>query len=191
MEYRCLSASFLYLNLFSSRIPTQAKSRLEWGTRHPAGLNGVMENKRIAKTILISCVCLVVMFGAGYIFLRLIGIVDPNACISEDRMTVPDLSGTKVEVIYMNCDTLAKDEAISVYFSQAPINGESWFAKWHNHRELVFRYDPGFYSNSPLIQSPEKGRITISVSDISQILFQRQNWRNISIDYKIEHVINP
>ena len=33
MEYRFSSTSFLYLNLFSFRIPTQAKRRLEWGTR--------------------------------------------------------------------------------------------------------------------------------------------------------------
>ena len=78
-----------------------------------------MGRKKVAKTILVGVAGILTVSGAGYVFLRLAGIIDPGACITERMKTVPNLSGAKVEIIYTNCDTLAKDEAVSIYFSRA------------------------------------------------------------------------
>ena len=63
------------------------------------------------------------MYGTRYVFLRLAGIIDPDVCLSERMQTMPNLSGAKVEIVYTNCDTLAKDESISVYFSRSRERG--------------------------------------------------------------------
>jgi len=91
-----------------------------------------MGRKKVAKTILVGIAGIVAVSCAGYVFLRLAGIIDPDACVSERMKTVPNLSGAKVEIVYTNCDTLAKDEAISVYFSRAAVTEESWFAEPQN-----------------------------------------------------------
>jgi hypothetical protein len=151
-----------------------------------------MGGKRVAKTILVIAVSIVAVLGVGYLFLRVTGIIDPDACISERMKTMPNLSGAKVEIVYTNCDTLAKDEAISVYFSRAAVTEESWFANWRNHRTLVLRYDPGRPSDPPAIDSAAKDRILISIPEVSSVALQHQKWRDISIDYKIDGVMkNP
>ena len=93
-----------------------------------------MGRKKVAKIIVIGVVGIVAVCGAGYEFLRLAGIIDPDACISERMQTIPNLSRAKVETVYTNCDTLAKDEAISVYFSRASVNDGTWYGKWFNRR---------------------------------------------------------
>jgi hypothetical protein len=150
-----------------------------------------MGGKRVAKTALVGVLGIAPVCGTGYVFLRLTGIIDPDACISERLKTMPNLSGAKVEIDYTNCDTLAKDEAISVYFSRATVMEESWFENWWNHRILIFRYDPGRHSDPPVIGSPDKDRILISIPEISSVAFRSEKWRDISIDYKIAHVMNP
>ena len=146
----------------------------------------LIEIKKVAKTTLISIVVIVAVLSAGYAFLRSIGIIEPNACISEQRMTIPELSGARVELVQTNCDTLAKDEAISIYFSRSAVKGDSWFARWRNHRALVFRYDPGRSDNPlPSITNSAHSTILISVPEVSSAIYQSGSWENISIAYKI------
>jgi len=141
-----------------------------------------MGRKKVAKIILVGVAGIVAVSSAGYVFLRLAGIIDADACVSERMKTMPNLSGAKVEIIYTNCDTLAKDEAISVYFSRAAATEESWFANWRNHRTLIFRYDPGRPSDPPIIESPGKDRIVISIPEVSSVALRGDKWRDISID---------
>jgi hypothetical protein len=146
--------------------------------------------QKVAKITLISIVCLVAVFGAGYAFLRFVGLADPNACIAENRMTIPDVSGIKVEVVDRNCDTLAKQESIDIYFSQA--KQTSWFAKLRNHRDLVFSYDPGRPDEPlPTITPSSGSTILISVLEVSSVIQQRRDWEKISITYNLGKVDYP
>jgi hypothetical protein len=142
------------------------------------------------KRVLLAARAIAVL-SVGYVFLRLVGVSEPNACLSEQRITIPDLSGTKVkvEVVYTNCDTLAKDESISVYLRA---KRESWVAKWWNHRALVFRYDSGRSDNPlPSITRPSDSTILISIPEVSSVTHQSRNWENISIAYNLGRVDYP
>jgi hypothetical protein len=150
-----------------------------------------MVSKKAVRTTLISLFCVVALMGAGFVLQHIS--VEPDACISEGMKTIPDLSGIKVEVVYTNCDTLAKEESISIYLSRA--KKESWFAKWRNHRTLVFSYDPA-RSDSPLpsVTRPSDSTVLISVPEISSVIHQSRNWQNISIAYnlgKVDYPTNP
>jgi len=131
------------------------------------------------------------IIGARYGFsLLLSGMTGPDSCLSEEWKDIPNLSGLKFEVEYTNCDTLAKDEAVSVYVAE-PQGKSSSPSDW-NRRTLVFRYDPGgARSSPPSIGASGNHRILISVQDVSSVIFQRRNWRDISIDYRIAHKMNP
>ena len=129
--------------------------------------------------------------GAGYGLLRLPQLGSADACLSEELAGVHNLLDTKFEVIYTNCDTLIKDEAIRVYMSPAVVAGKSFFASWQKQRELVFQYDPGMDRSPPAIEASGNNRVLISVSYVSSISVQRRTWRNISINYRIGHVAYP
>lgn len=120
---------------------------------------------------------------------RAIHEADPNtwACSSETRMTLPDISGGEFEVIYTNCDTVAKDESISVY-----VSARSWVAKLLAKKTLLFRYDPAI-SNSPLpsIKPSGQNRILISIPRVSSISFQSRKWGAIEVDYEIGKIDYP
>jgi hypothetical protein len=141
----------------------------------------------VIKKLAVSSILIVaVLFvSVGYAIFRSVFVV-PGACISEDLQTVPNLSGTRVEVVYTNCDALAKEEAISVYFSRASVERESWFAKWQNHRKLVFSYDPLRSDRQPpTIANPSRSTILISVPEVSSIIYKNKTWRDKSIEYAI------
>ena len=143
------------------------------------------------RLVLIATAGFLAAIGAGYGLLRLPELWSADACLSEELAAIPNLLDAKFEVIYTNCDTLAKDEAIRVYMSPAVVTGKSWFASWQKQRELVFQYDPGMDRSPPVIEASGNNRVLISVSDVSFIYVQRRTWRNIAIDYKIGHVAYP
>lgn len=151
-----------------------------------------MGTRKIVKVICVSVAGVVFLWGAWRAVLRLTGIDDPNACISEESKTIPDLSGVKVEIVYTNCDTLAKQEDVSVYFSPAVQGKKSWFAKWTNQRTLVFRYDPD-RSDAPLpsITNPSQSTILISIPEVSSVSYQNRKWKSFSITYEIGKVDYP
>ena len=147
-----------------------------------------MAGKRL---VLISAAGILAAIGAGYGLLQLPDLGSADACLSEELAAIPNLLDAKFEIIYTNCDTLAKDEAIRVYMSPAVVSGKSWFASWQKQRELVFQYDPGMDRIPPVIEASGNNRVLISVSDVSSISVQRPTWRNISINYRIRHVAYP
>jgi len=148
-----------------------------------------MEIKKPAKVTVIRFAFVTTVFIAGYFFIRQIDKPEPNECISEERMTIPDLSGTKIEVVYTNCDTLVKTESISIYFSQAKRPSGQ---RGRDHRALVFSYDPMRY-NSPLpsITRPSRSTILISIPEVSSVLHQSRNWEDVSVAYNLGRVVYP
>lgn len=142
----------------------------------------------MAKRILITAVCFAVLLGAGYVCLQ---IVERNACISEEKASIPDLAGVKVDIVYTNCDILAKDEALSIYFSR-PGKRDLLFGRWRNRRALVFRYDPGKPDSTlPSITHPSRSTIQISLPEVSSVIYQSRSWEDISIAYEIGKVDYP
>ena len=151
-----------------------------------------MGTRKIAKMILVCVVGVIVLWGAWRTFVRLTGVDDPNACISEQLKTIPNLSGAKIEIVYTNCDTLAKQEDVSVYFSPAAVKEKSWFARWSHRRTLIFRYDPD-RSDAPLpsITNPSQSTILISIPEVSSVSYQNRKWKSMSINYEIGKVDYP
>jgi hypothetical protein len=115
-----------------------------------------------------------------------------NACQTEERLKIEDPSGFTFDVVYESCDTLAKDEAISVYARKAASKGTRAFSGWRNQRTLLFRYDP-MRADSPLptISRQSPSTILISIPEISEINYQNHKWENISINYEIGRVYYP
>ncbi len=143
-----------------------------------------------AKRHLVGVAFVILTFAAVYISLR--SFDASTACTSEAETVIPDLDGVGVEVTYTNCDTLAKDESISVYLSRSANKKDSWFARWRNHRALVFRYDPGRYDNPlPSITRPSLSTILISVPEVSSIMYQSRKWQDVSVGYQIGKVYYP
>lgn len=149
------------------------------------------KNKHRRKRLLIGSAVVFLVLGAGYAILRSTWLLPSDACISEVKETVPNLFGARLEVVYTNCDTLVKDEAMRVYVSRAAVKGESWLARKFNRRELVLDYDPGTDERPPVIAASGDHRILISVPSTSQVFAQRRSWRNIAIDYKFDRVVRP
>lgn len=159
---------------------------------HARSVLSFMTTRKVVKSIGVGVISVAVLWGAWRAVLRFTGLNDPNACISEQLKTIPDLSGTKVDIVYTNCDTLAKQEDVSVYFSPAAVKRKSWFAKWTNRRTLVFRYDPGRPDNPlPLITHPSQSTILISLPEVSSISYQNRKWTDMSVNYDVGRVDYP
>src|SRR5262249_21280884 len=116
----------------------------------------------------------------------------PEPCTSEELQAIPNLAGVGFYVEYVNCDTLTKDESVSVYITSA-WEDKKRIAKPFSDKTLVFRYDPGGRADvpSPLIQASGQDHILISVPDVSSVSFEARKWRHISIDYRIGHIAYP
>jgi hypothetical protein len=115
-----------------------------------------------------------------------------NACQAEERLKIEDPAGFIFEVVDESCDTLAKDESISVYAKKAVSNGVWGFASWRNQRTLLFRYDPGRPDNPlPSIKLPSQTTILISIPEVSSIVYQNRKWENMSVNYEIGKVDYP
>lgn len=134
------------------------------------------------------CAALIGGFVARYAFSMLFnGSTIPNACLSEQWEDLPNVAGLRFEVEYKNCDTLAKDEAVSVYALETRPE-----ARDPTRRALVFRYDPGGVQNQrPKITASGNHRILISVPEVSAVMVQLRNWRDVEIDYNIGKNMNP
>lgn len=154
----------------------------------------LMGNRKLTKVTIASVLGLVVVLAAAYAILRTAGTNSPAwpSCISEEMKTIPDLAGMRVEVIYTNCDTLAKTESVKVYLSRAAVKPDSWFAQWRSRRTLVFWYDPAgtAFSDMPLpsVTHPAPSTILISVSEVSSVEHKNRKWGNMSIEYAIGKV---
>jgi hypothetical protein len=76
-----------------------------------------------------------------------------NACLTETRETITDLSGLDFLVSETNCDVIAKTDQISIYISKT---GEK---KW----DLILKYDPATDRGAPDFDVDQKGAILVSI----------------------------
>lgn len=103
-----------------------------------------------------------------------------------------EFSGFKFEVIYTNCDTLAKEEDVSVY-AEKKLSSVTWFfPNQRNQRTLLFSYDPGRYDSPlPEITSPTQSTILISIPEVSEIHQETREWAGMSIKFDVGKVDYP
>ena len=109
-------------------------------------------------------------------------------------MAMSSLPAADVEVVYMNCDTLAKTESIDVYLMRP--GGNRWPAmlRWIYGRTLVFRYDPAGI-NGPDGPKPEvteeSAGIHVTIPHVSSVQVEKDGWENKSIGYRIGKIDYP
>jgi len=135
----------------------------------------------------------VTLLAMAYLFLAYIGAVPaPSTCTSETKETLTSVLGGDFEIVYTNCDALAKEEFVSVYVSKARGNRNPLLARLSGKKTLLFRYDPAIPNSPlPLVTASGPNRILISIPRVSSILFQGRNWEQVSVDYDIGHVDYP
>jgi hypothetical protein len=114
-------------------------------------------------------------------------------CDSE-TIAKSSLAAADVEIIYTNCDTLAKTESIDVYLTKP--GGNAWPAMlgWVHRRTLVFRYDPaatgGPDGEKPQVTEDSAG-IHVAISQVSSVQVKEGAWGGKSIGYSIHKIDYP
>jgi hypothetical protein len=106
---------------------------------------------RASKTrrLLLAVLVVLVVSGGAYAGLTYLGIVpSPTACSTETKLVKRNIAGLDFQITDSDCDTLAKEEFVSVYVSVSDSN-RSWIGRLINRKELLFRYYPENW-NSPL-----------------------------------------
>jgi hypothetical protein len=153
-----------------------------------------MATKKSQIKILVYCVGIALALGLASMIVvpdvrvAVLRTLFPGACISEERMTIPNLSGMEFKIIYTVCDI----DEVSVYARRAAVKGESFLGRWLNRRTLLFRYDAGRWDDPPpSIRPSGNDRILISIPRVSQVYFQSRKWRNVIIDYDVGQIDNP
>jgi hypothetical protein len=134
----------------------------------------------------------IIAIGAFVALRRAIRAYTQNACLTEERLKIVDHYGFAYDVVYENCDTLAKEEDISVYAKKVAPKGYQAFTGSENQRTLLFRYDP-MREDSPLptITRPSQSTILISIPEVSSIIYQNRKWENMSVTYEVGRVYYP
>jgi hypothetical protein len=114
--------------------------------------------------------------GSFWPFLWLIW--SPNACITETRQKISNLSGFDFESTFTDCDVIAKWAYVRVLGSRAG-KGE---------KTLLFEYDPNI-DEIPEISIVDPTHIVITIPLVSSIKFQMHDWGDVHIEYRIGRVI--
>lgn len=127
----------------------------------------------IGISVLSLCVLPIGIFGY---------LVYSNVCVTETKRIDRNLSGLDFEILYTNCDVLAKSEWMSVFVMKADD---------HDKTE-IFNFDPIYYVDPPEIKvDPERKRILISVVATGEIFLQKSQWQDMTVDYHIGKIILP
>jgi hypothetical protein len=117
--------------------------------------------------------------GSVYLALTAFGLT-PFACLTETRQRISDLSDFSFEISETSCDTLAKDDAISVFATRPG----------HTEKVLLLKYDPG-PDVLPTIRVTPSHEISIAISAVSSIFSQRDELDGFPIRYDIGVVRYP
>jgi len=135
-----------------------------------------------ARKSLYWTIGLTVAMGAVYLSLATVGLAPTlHTCTTETHRKISGLSGFDFEISETDCSTLGEDASISVFASRA---GEA-------DKTLLFKYGPAGVDPMPVITSVDRHAIEISVLRISDIVFRRDNWGDLSVKYKIGVVDYP
>jgi hypothetical protein len=117
---------------------------------------------------------LILLFGSVF------SLYMANACVTEVRQRIVSTHGLGFEISETDCSTLGEDASISVH----------GLDEHGRHATLLFRYGPG-PDVLPTIQMPDQGRIVITISSVSDVVFQKHRWMNRSVYYDIGHIDYP
>ena len=115
-------------------------------------------------------------FGCIYLLLA------ETACITETRKRISDLTGFDFEVSETDCDTLAKDAAISVFVSKAG----------HRRKALLIKYVPSSYLSAlPSIRQTGGETFDITIEKVADIFCYTRTWKNLHFNYAINVIEYP
>lgn len=93
-----------------------------------------------------------------------------DACISTTMSRI-SVAGLRFQVEDTDCDTLAKEEWVSVYGSAGTGRG----------RTLLFKYSPASYHLPlPTIEAPDQRTIIIAIPIVSSVYVKLESWNNHS-----------
>ena len=143
----------------------------------------MMSPRELFTTAGVFLVCIFVP-PLAYIYLFLIVPVagwNPfDACTTETRQKISNLSGFDFEISETDCDLIAKDASITVSVSKA---GE------HRKMPLIKYFPAGWRDPLPSIAVSGPDQFLISIPGISSSLFfEHRKWEGISFDYGIGHI---
>jgi hypothetical protein len=118
----------------------------------------------------------------GYVYLVPVGLVRaPHTCITETRTKLLNVSGFDFEISETDCSTLGEDASISVFASKSGQPGKT----------LLFKYGPAGTDPVAVITSVDEHTVQISVKRISDVVFQKDSWEGLSVNYNIGFIDYP
>ena len=136
--------------------------------------------RKVAIGLAIFLICIMVLLGI--VSLAVVGLLwEPDACTTETRKKLPNLSGFDFEINETDCSGFGAANSISLFVS--PAGG--------HEKSLLFKYDPGGDGPLPSIVVSDQGNISISIAEVSSIYSQIRRWKNSSVEYHIGYVIFP
>jgi multidrug efflux pump subunit AcrB len=150
------------------------------------------QKKRIWTRLLAVAVTAMVLAAVGYVVFEAVRKSQlPPRSVTETRMLVTSLTGADFEVTDTHIDDLEKSEFVSVFVGEAGTLEVSQKAG-ADKKTLLFRYDPGQWRGTlPLITSSEAHKVQVSLPGVSTVIFERPNWKGISVDYRIGTIVHP
>lgn len=101
-----------------------------------------------------------------------------SACLSTPLAQFHDPAGVTFTVTRTDCDTLAKDSAVSVSATRDGTAGSG----------LLLKYDP-WGDEVPQVHVGENGTILVHLSKASSILDQRHNWDRFTVRVAVDQVL--
>jgi hypothetical protein len=122
------------------------------------------------------------VLGVLYLLLATVGLAPmSHTCITETREKIFGLAGFDFEISETNCSTLGEDASMSVFASKA---GQP-------DKVLLFKYGPAGIAPMPVITAIDQQTIQITVPRISDLIFRRENWEGLSVNYSIGVIDHP
>ncbi len=105
-----------------------------------------------------------------------------------ETLSQKSCAGAEFEVIETDSDAIAKQLCVSVY-AYNPGSQSTWLRRRIHPKTLIFQYEPwNSDEETPTIEAVKPGKVQISIGRVSHIRYQRRDWNNLSIDYKIGFV---
>jgi hypothetical protein len=139
--------------------------------------------KALFRKVAVWLACIIVPLGVVYLFLAAVGLAwTPYTCIKETRQKISNLSGFDFEISETDCSTFGETASISIFVSTAG----------GHEKALLFKYGPEDDGQLlPSIVVSDRGNISISISEVADIVSQQRKWKNSSIYYYIGSVQFP